>query len=59
MRPFADEFVERHFQAWLERHIHEDDRPEVENKIRKFCASETPEYWGNKSWPELREMAGC
>src|SRR5690606_22622440 len=54
----ADEFVERHFQAWLDRWVHPDDREAVEKKIRDFCADETPEYWGNKSWPELREMAG-
>jgi hypothetical protein len=59
MRPFADEFTERHFQAWLDRFVHEDDREEVESKIRSFCAGETPEYWGNKSWPELRDMAGA
>jgi hypothetical protein len=59
MRPFADDFIERHFQAWLERSVHEDDREEVESKIRQYCSGETPEYWGNKSWPELRDMAGC
>jgi hypothetical protein len=59
MRPFSDGFVERHFQAWLERFVHEDDRQKVETAIRDYCASETPEYWGNKGWNELREMAGA
>lgn len=59
MKPFADEFTEQHFQGWLNRFIHEDDREAVERKIRDFCASEQQEYWGNKSWPELRDMAGA
>ncbi len=57
-KPFADDLVERHFQAWLERYIHQDDREEVERKIRMYCDSETEEYWGNKGWPELQELAG-
>jgi hypothetical protein len=57
VKPFADEFIERHFQAWLERHIHEDDREEVEGKIRRLLADD-PDL-GNHGWPELRDMAGA
>lgn len=57
--PFADESVERHFQAWLDRYAPLEDRDTMERKIREFCALETPEYWGSKSWPELRDMAGA
>jgi len=58
MRPFADEFIERHFQAWLDRHAPLDGREEMERKIREFCAA-NEDYWGDKSWPELRDMAGA
>jgi hypothetical protein len=57
MRPFADEFVERHFQAWLDRYVHEDDREHVAEKIRGLL-SDDPDL-GCKGWPELREMAGA
>lgn len=57
MNPLADEFVEKHFQAWLERYIHEDDRPEVERKIRGLLDDDPG--LGGKGWPELREMAGA
>jgi hypothetical protein len=57
MRPFADEFVERHFQAWLERYVHEDGREEVERKIRKLLADDPG--LGGRGWPDLREMAGA
>lgn len=59
MKPFADEFTERHFQAWLDRYAPLDGRDEMERKIREFCAKEDQTYWGNKSWPELRDMAGA
>lgn len=55
---FADQFIEQHFQAWLDRVVHEDDRDAVESAIRQFCANEDAEYWGNKSWPEIRDLAG-
>lgn len=54
---FADAFIERHFQAWLERYIHEDDREEVAGKIRRLLADDPG--LGSKGWPELREMAGA
>lgn len=57
MRPFADEFVERHFQTWLERFVHEDDREEVSAKIRTLLADDPG--LGGHGWPELREMAGA
>lgn len=61
MAPFADAFIEQHFQAWLDRYYGYDEerKEEAERKIRAFCATETTEYWGNKSWPELRDMAGA
>jgi hypothetical protein len=50
-----DEFMERHFQAWLERWVHEDDRAAVEAGIRRLLADD-PELGGH-GWPELRNMA--
>ncbi len=58
MSPFADEFVEQHFQEWLDRHEREELREETERKIRAFVASD-PEFCGSKSWPELRDLAGA
>jgi hypothetical protein len=57
MRPFADDFIERHFRAWLERHVHEDDQAEVERKIRALLEAD-PELGGH-GWPQLRDMAGA
>ena len=57
MRPFPDEFMERHFQAWLERFVHEDDREEVDSKIRQLLADQ-PDL-GSRGWPDLRMMAGA
>jgi hypothetical protein len=57
MRPFADEHVERHFQAWLELYVHEDAREEVERKIRKLLADDPG--LGGRGWPDLREMVGA
>ena len=55
MSGFADEFMERHFQAWLERFIHEDERAEVERRIRRLLADDPG--LGGHGWPELRNMA--
>lgn len=55
MNPFADEFVERHFRAWLERHVHQDDREKVESGIRRLLADDPA--LGGHGWPELRDMA--
>lgn len=55
--PFSDEFIERHFQAWLERHVHEDDREEVARKIRKLVDDDPG--LGGHGWPQLREMSGA
>jgi hypothetical protein len=53
---FANEYVERHFRAWLERYVHEDDREEVERKILQLL-NDDPDLGGH-GWPELRQMAG-
>lgn len=58
MRPFADEFIERHFQAWLDRHAPVDEREQMEQKIRALVATD-PEYYGAKSWSDLRDLAGA
>ena len=55
--PFADDFIERHFQAWIERSVHEDAREEVERKIRGLLDDDPG--LGGHGWPELREMAGA
>lgn len=51
-----DEFLERHFQAWLDSAVCSDeDRTDVENGIRKYLKA-NPEDIG-MSWPSIRKDA--
>lgn len=56
MAPFADDFIERHFQEWMARHVQEGLQADVSTKIRALVATD-PEYYGSKSWPELRDIS--
>jgi hypothetical protein len=54
----GDDFLERHFTAWLDRTIHPDCRESVEAGMRRYV-QDHPETvqemnWG---WPEVRAVA--
>ena len=51
-----DDFVEHHFQNWLEVYVHPDERDMTEKGIRSLIARD-PELLANHSWDELRDMA--
>ena len=53
-----DAFTERHFQQWLDHTIHDDEREEVENGIRKLVEDDPDLMSGSgHGWAELRNMA--
>lgn len=52
-----DNATERHFQQWLDRSVHDDEREEVEQGIRQLVEDDPSLMDGaGHSWPELRDM---
>ena len=52
-----DDFTKRHLEAWLELTILWDEIDMVRQDILGVV-NEHPELLGNRSWPEIRAMAG-
>lgn len=52
---FDDDFTESHFLAWLDRHIFDDEREEIEDGIRQLVFND-PDLTSIHSWPEMKRM---
>lgn len=51
-----DTFTANHFSTWLHAIVHEWDRDRVEKEMLGFM-KENPEFPGERSWPEIRDLA--
>lgn len=51
-----DKFIEKHFQEWLYRTVHADERRKVYDSIFKLVEHD-PSLLSHCSWPEMRRMA--
>lgn len=54
---FEDDFLEKHFQTWLDHTCSLDEREQVEMKIRKMVQEYPDLIERNYSWPEIRNLA--
>ena len=56
-RRLLDDYTERHFRKWLDVTIGNDaERLDTERAMRDFMADH-PEVAGDRSWPEVRQLA--
>jgi len=51
-----DTTTETHFQRWLTKTIYDDERDDIERKIRRLIA-DFPELLVDHSWSEMRRIA--
>lgn len=51
-----DAFIQKHLEAWLDRHVSDDEREEAKQRILSNL-KENPEILGSKSWREIHDFA--
>ena len=53
-----DRDIAEHFYAWLETYVHISEQHEVEQAIHRLLRDH-PDLPGDRSWPEMRHIAGA
>lgn len=51
-----DAFIQKHLEAWLDRHVSDDEREDAKQRILSNL-QENPEILGSKSWPEILDFS--
>lgn len=53
-----DDYTEKHFQAWLDRHVRIEEHDYVRYQIMQLLESDE-ELLESHGWTQLRDMAGA